>query len=433
MGIGTAIGWTSNITVALKLGYLNDIDMTDDEISWTGSTMNLGAVFSCLPVGFLVDKIGRKPTLLWSVIPFLLGWLIILLGTNMTIIYIGRFLIGLSCGSYSVAVPLYISEIAHSSIRGALGTFFQLFITIGVFYCGVFGYGMPFIPYVTTCFCIPVVVGIILYFQPESPVYYLKKDRLERADETFLILRGEHFDFDDEIDEILKEFDDNIDISFWSKISTKSMRKSMIICLMLMFYQQLSGYCSVMFYSQEIFKHSGSTIDDSYCVILLQSIQVLATFVSTVTIDRFGRKVLLVLSGVFMTISMGFIGLYYSLKDRRILDEDIIKFLGFMPVVSLNVFIIAHSTAFGPIPWIAASEFFSPTIKPRCIAFIASFYWFLALVVTKFHFYFNKDLGADVTSYISCFISFTSIFFVYFGVPETRGKTYNEIQDLLFT
>uniref|UniRef100_A0A6P7F2Y3 Facilitated trehalose transporter Tret1-like n=1 Tax=Diabrotica virgifera virgifera TaxID=50390 RepID=A0A6P7F2Y3_DIAVI len=423
-GMGTAIGWTSNITQDLKEGELNEIDMTDVEIAWIGAMMTLGAILMCIAVGWIVDMIGRKSTVLYSIFPFFIGWLLITCSSEITLTYIGRFLVGIAGGSFCVIVPLYTSEIAHESIRGALGTFFQLSITIGIFYCGVCGFTLPLIGFNISCCVIPLFFGAAFYFQPETPTFSLKQGHIEKAEEAFRRLRGESYDFSEEMKQILSNIER--EQHFWKTLEKRSTKRALIICFMLMFYQQLSGINAIMFYSQEIFYISGSEMRDSHCVMLLQSIQVIATLLSTLTVDWFGRRILLLTSSGFMAFSTTMIGVYFSLKRTGVLSEH--TAFSFVPVMSLNIFIIAYSFGFGPIPWMIPSEMFTPEIKTKCSAMAATFNWTLAFLVTKFYFPISEGIGTDSSFYIFSFISATAIVFVYFVMPETRGKTFAQIQ-----
>ncbi|XP_057662768.1 facilitated trehalose transporter Tret1-like [Diorhabda carinulata] len=426
-GTGTAISWTSNITNDLKDGKLNDIKMGDDEIGWVGSLMTLGAMCMCFPIGWIADLIGRKPTVLLTIIPFTIGWLMILFGSNIVMIYIARFLIGLAGGGFCVMAPMYTSEIAETDIRGTLGTFFQLFITIGILYCGVLGYLLALTAFNVACLVIPIIFGVLFVFQPESPRYDLIKGRTDKAENAYKRLRGKDYDYSGEMKALTADIETEAKLpGFLESMKTKAAKKSTLICFALMFYQQLSGINAVMFYSQEIFRSAGSTLKDSYCTISIQVIQVIATLVASWAVEKFGRKILLMISAFFMALSTGLLGLFFSLKDRELIDD--VSSIGFIPIISLNVFIIAFSLGFGPIPWLASSEMFSPEIKSKCSSAAATFNWFLAFIVTKFYFIFASNLGADVTFYIFTIISATAVVFVLIVVPETKGKTFAEIQ-----
>lgn len=173
---GSFMSWTSP---ALPLLQKHDSvpHVTNEEGSWIGSLLNLGAFCGALPAGLLADKIGRKFTLCILAIPLTGSWLMIAFAGTVTELFAGRFMGGIAIGAVSVVTPMYIAEFADSSIRGALGTLFQLQITIGI----LFGYlagmvgdhrALSFI----SC-ALPLLFLITFSWMPESPIYLLSKNR----------------------------------------------------------------------------------------------------------------------------------------------------------------------------------------------------------------------------------------------------------------
>ena len=140
--------------------------VSDEAESWVGSSLNLGAAAMCIPIGIIINYIGRKGSMLALVIPFLIGWALLIWPQNITMLIIGRAFIGISCGGFCVAAPLFIGEIAHKSIRGTLGSFFQLMITIGILFVYGVGYKASVVLLSIICGIIPIVFGAIFVFMP---------------------------------------------------------------------------------------------------------------------------------------------------------------------------------------------------------------------------------------------------------------------------
>ncbi|CAH1116857.1 unnamed protein product [Phaedon cochleariae] len=432
LGTGTVIGWTSNITDYLKDGKLNDLSMGDSELAWAGASMPFGAMIMCFPIGWMADWLGRKPTVLLTIIPFTIGWLNILMAKHVAMVYVGRILTGIAGGSFCVTAPLYTSEIAQTEIRGTLGTFLQLFITIGILYSNVLGYALPVFIFNIACLIVPLVFGILFFFQPESPVWDLKKGYDEKAQKSFKRFRGEEYDFTGEVQVIRKQIEEEKNMkNFWTAMKSPAAKKATLICFMLMFYQQLCGINAVMFYMKEIFISSGSSLPSHWSVIIVGVVQVIATLFAAWAVEKFGRKILLLISGGVMALSTFLLGLFFSLKNHEVLDEDGIKTIGFLPVLSLIIFILAFSIGYGPIPWLSSSELFSPDIKAKCSSAAGTFNWFLALLVTKFYLDVADSMGNDITFYIFTAISVSGVFFVMIFMPETKGKSFEDIQQEL--
>lgn len=126
--LGTALGWTSPANPKLQNGTEPEYDfiLTEEQASWVGSSLNLGAAAVCIPIGLLINLIGRKWAMLGLVIPFTVGWGLITWAQNLTMLIIARVFIGIAGGAFCVAAPLYIGEIAQKEIRGTLGSYFQV-------------------------------------------------------------------------------------------------------------------------------------------------------------------------------------------------------------------------------------------------------------------------------------------------------------------
>ncbi|XP_060528180.1 facilitated trehalose transporter Tret1-like [Cylas formicarius] len=431
MGTGTVIGWTANINKELEEGALNDI--TTASLNWIGSIMPIGAVVVCIPIGILADLIGRKFTILLTTIPFVLGWALIIFSASAEMIYAGRFFTGMAGGSFCIMAPLYTSEIAETAIRGTLGTFLQLFITIGILYAQVFGYAVSVKALCYLCGIVPIIFAVLYATQPETPVYLMKKGKREKAMKVFEKLRGKQYDPSAEINEIQAEIDkqEALKSEFWTQLKTKQGKRASLICFMLMFYQQFSGINAVMFYSQKIFIAAKSTIEPKICTIIIGAVQICATLFSSWSIDKLGRKILLMLSDGLMALATFLLAIYFLVSERGLASSETVTSLGWLPLISLIVFIIAFSIGMGPIPWLASSEIFPPAIKAKMGAAAGTFNWFLAFLVTVGYGGVAESAGAYTTFFIFTIVSASGVFFILFVMPETKNKSFEEIQEEL--
>jgi MFS family permease len=145
--------------------------ITTDQFSWIGSAMNLGAAAICMPIGTIMGWIGRKLTMLLLIIPFTIGWALIIWAQNVGMMITGRTLVGIAGGAFCVTSPMYIGEIAQKEIRGALGSYFQLMITIGILFVYAVGSGVSVFWLSIICGIIPLVFGAVFSLMPESPTY----------------------------------------------------------------------------------------------------------------------------------------------------------------------------------------------------------------------------------------------------------------------
>jgi MFS family permease len=136
--------------------------------------MNLGAAAICIPIGSIMNLIGRKLTMLLMVLPFTVGWALIIWAQNIGMLITGRALVGMAGGAFCVTSPMYIGEIAQKEIRGALGSYFQLMITIGILFVYAVGVGVNVFWLSVICGIIPLIFGVIFSFMPETPTYLVR-------------------------------------------------------------------------------------------------------------------------------------------------------------------------------------------------------------------------------------------------------------------
>lgn len=432
LSAGVVLGWTSPISDDIKSGKYNHIAVNENEIGWIGSFTTLGALTFGLITGKICDVIGRKSTLILLIIPFGLGWILILWANNLTMLYFGRCITGIAAGACSIAAPLYINEIAQKEIRGALGSYFQLMVTVGILYAYCFGKFLTIDNYTVMCSLVPAAFVCIFIFQPETPLYYLKTNQYDKAVAALKHLRGNNYNVQAEIqalDNSLTATDSSI-----SDIFNRRTVKPMAIVLALMFFQQFGGVNAIIFYTSHIFDEAHVyVLDAKTASIVVAVMQVIATFISSLIVDKAGRKVLLIGSTLVMSISCLLLGLFFSLKYRTAIDSNTMNSLGFLPVLSLCLYIIAFSLGLGPIPWIIPSEIFNSDIKGIATSFVGSFNWFLAFVITKFYLDVETVIGQDTSFYIFAVMCSIGCLFSYFILPETKGKTSEEIQNALNT
>lgn len=430
---GAVLGWTANISTSLEDGDLNDIKITKSDQGWIGSYATLGALISCIPTGILCDYVGRKITMLILVVPFLIGWILIILSNSIGMIFAGRMISGLAGGAFCVAAPLYASEIAEKSIRGALGSYFQLLLTVGILLAYLVSAFVDVFAFTIFCAIVPIVFGVAFVFQPETPVYNMKKGNEKSARAILIRLRGKDYDVDGELRDIkmaLEEAEKN-KVSLTEAFRSVQAKKATLITFALMFFQQLSGINAVIFYAGTIFKEAGTSLKPEHATILVGCFQVIATFVSSIVIDKLGRRILLMGSDVLMAIAGILLGIYFTMKERNLVDEETLVNINFLPIFALSMFIIVFSLGFGPIPWMIASEISPNEIKSTLSSVGGTLNWFLAFIVTKFYGDLTEALHTDVTFYIFSIISIVGTVFVYFVVPETKGKSLEQIQDEL--
>ncbi|KAG5671425.1 hypothetical protein PVAND_001622 [Polypedilum vanderplanki] len=203
--VGTALGWSSPASPRLvEEGQYFPI--TQDQWNWIASIVTVGCAISCIPIGYFMNKIGRKSTMMALVIPFLLGWALIIWAQNFAMMVSGRFFLGLAGGAFCISAPQYSAEIAEKEIRGAIGSFFQLLISLGILFSYVVGAFLSVFWLSVLCGIMPFIFASIFIIMPESPTYLVIKNKNTQAEKSLKWLRGENYNPTQEIDELKAKF-----------------------------------------------------------------------------------------------------------------------------------------------------------------------------------------------------------------------------------
>ncbi|CAG9569171.1 unnamed protein product [Danaus chrysippus] len=396
---GYCLGWTSPINGKLsdnstESGVLDE-PATTEELAWVGSLLNIGAIFGPFVGGFLAGRIGRKWGLLSAIIPFVVGWILIAVVQNIAFLYAARVFWGVGVGMVFTISPMYCAEIATNESRGALGSFLQMFITFG--FLLVYGIG-PFISYLEVAYvgiAFMPVFFITFFFMPETPTYCLLKGDREAAASCLCTIRGRSRDgVEDELNLIESDVKASMEkTATFKDIFRGSNFKAFYISCALQFFQQFSGINAVLFYMTDIFASSGSDLKPAIATIIVGAVQLL-------------------------------LGVFFLLLNN---ESDVVSSISFLPVLCLVVFILSYCVGLGPLPWAILSELMPIEVKAVASPIVTALSWLLAFLVTKFFPSLDRHVGFFMFGGC-CVLSFV---FSLLVVPETKGKSFSEIQIML--
>ncbi|XP_075695804.1 solute carrier family 2, facilitated glucose transporter member 5-like isoform X2 [Rhinoderma darwinii] len=375
-----------------------------DTILWslTVSLYPLGGFFGSLLVGPLVTKIGRKGTLLvnniFSIVPAILMGTSVL-AKSFEVIIASRLVIGICAGLSSNVVPMYLGEMSPKNLRGGIGVMPQLLITIGIVMAQIFGIriilgnpdGWPILLALTG---IPAVVQLIfLPFFPESPRYtLLQKGKEEKAKKALQRLRGWD-DVDGEIKEIYQEDQSEKAegrLSVGNLCTFRPLRWQLISIIVMNMGQQLSGINAVYYYADTIYSQAG--VEDE----IVQ----------------------------YVTVATGSVNVVMTLAATTV------SWMPYLSIACIFIYVIGHAIGPSSIPYVITTEMFRQASRPAAFMVAGSVHWLCNFIVGLIFEYLRKGLG----SY--CFVLFAAIclatfLFIFFVVPETKGKTFLEISQLM--
>ncbi|OXA62848.1 facilitated trehalose transporter Tret1-2 homolog [Folsomia candida] len=427
-GLGTVLAWTSPALESMQKESEEFKEISKESQSWVGAILTLGALFSAPVCGVLMDRIGRKNTMLILSVPFVLGWLLIGYAQNLAMMLCGRFISGFCGGGFSLVAPVFIGETAEDSIRGALGSGFQLMVVLGILFVNTVGSFADWQWLSLICGFVPLVFLISMIFVQESPRYLLMKGKNADASQSLCWFRKKTSS--QEVEDELKIIEISVNESKAEKAKFSDLAlphnlRPSLIMMALMLFQQLSGINAVIFYTTNIFKAAGSDLDGNVSSIIVAGIQVVATLAAVFVVDKLGRRILLTASALIMCIALVALGLFFHLQEN-----GNAKTIGWLPLVSLMVFISAFSIGFGPLPWMMLGELLPPKVKGLVASVATMFNWFLAFLVTKFYQNLLDAVGAPACYWGFAGVCAVGTAFIILIIPETKGKSIDEIQKL---
>ena len=413
---GVLFGYNTAVIAGALLFIKAQFHLSPSMEGWVVSILLLGAVASTSISGVLADKFGRRFTMLLSAFLFLLGCICAAKAPNPAILCLGRFITGLGVGSNSVVAPLYLGEIAPTKIRGSIVTLYSLAITIGI----VVSYAVNYLFATTADWSsmllfggIPAALQLMFsFFLVESPRWLFSQGKTTKAKTLIHTLN---------LQDLVEEPQKPSPLPS-AKSTMTSIRWALTVGILLSFFQQITGINAVIYYAPTIFELTGFSSSETAILATLGigSVNVLATVLAIRILDHLGRRTMLFisLSGMILSLGATILSLYLYKGHAPILSA-----------IALTSYVAFFALGLGPLTWVILSEIYPSTLRGKAIAMALLINWGTNYLLALSFADIMNYLGLELPFFLFLLISIAALLFV-FKIPETRGKSFEEIEKL---
>ncbi|XP_066997593.2 facilitated trehalose transporter Tret1-2 homolog [Anabrus simplex] len=431
---GLVFGFSAVALPQLKNPDSSSLVLGLSEASWFASMSSISTPIGCLLSGWLMDRIGRKKTLIVTELPLIIGWLLICSAVNIEMLYIGRLFVGFGSGMVGAPARVYTSEVTQPHLRGMLSALASVGVSLGVLIEYTFGSFLSWSLLAGINTIIPILSCVLISLMPETPNWLLSKGRTEDARIALNRCRGGACNVDKELNKLVGFVTDNniVQLSGWKDtwkalVKPSSLKPFGILFTYFLIYQ-FSGVNSITFYAVDVFEESGTALDKNFATILLGIIRLVSTIIACVLLRRCGRRPLTMISGIGCGITMLGLGSYmYAAENWKATGQEVI--LTWIPLALIFLFIIASTLGYLVVPWVMIGEVYPTQVRGiagGCTTFIGHFFVFL---VVKTFPLFQELMSNHGTFWLYGAISLTGSIFFYLCLPETKGRSLQEIED----
>ncbi|XP_011624624.1 sugar transport protein 4 [Amborella trichopoda] len=398
------------------------------------SSLYIAGLIASFFASTMTRLFGRRPSMLFGGAVFLAGSAINGAATNVAMLIIGRILLGIGIGFANQSVPLYLSEMAPAKLRGGLNMGFQLAITIGILAANLVNYGTAQIKgsygwrISLALAAVPAIIMTVgAIFLPDTPNSLIERNQPEKAKNMLRKIRGT-----DSIEEEYKNLVEASEASKkvthpWKNILQKKYRPQLVMSIAIPFFQQLTGINVIMFYAPVLFKTIGFADDASLMSAVISGfVNTIATVVSIVTVDRYGRRILFLEGGVQMFISQMIIGVMigkvFGVSGTGSLTKgqaDVVVFL-------ICTYVAAFAWSWGPLGWLVPSEIFPLEIRSAGQSINVSVNLLFTFVIAQVFLTLLCHLKFGLFFFFAGWVLIMTIF-IYIFLPETKNVPIEEM------
>nr|XP_012143664.1 PREDICTED: facilitated trehalose transporter Tret1-like [Megachile rotundata] len=426
-------GWSTPIIP--KFERDDPVRVPSDKLVWVVNLMYVGVGLGSIVPFLLMDRIGRKGTLLFATIPKISAWILIGFANTITQLYAGRILAGVGCGITYAVMPMYLGEVSSKRTRGPLGTLMAVLLNTGMMLAYAIGLWVSRYTMSMISVTIPLVFLVMFIWLPESSVFLTKKNKLTSAERTLQWALGKD-DVVEELEEIKRivASEDSKTVMTFSRsckeMFTKTQNlRAFRIAVIVLSALTLTGATPLLAYQSFIFEEAGFDVPTNVSIVTTGCAIVLAGSVCVMLVRITGKRLLLLISTPICVLSLTIMGIFFGLLSG---GHDVSK-MRWVPSVFLVIYVLGYGLALNPIPLAYVGEIFHVDVKVPAAIFGSLFYAVTTTAVVKFYQVLKESYGTFMPMFSFTVITFLLWLLIYRYVPETEGKTLEEIQTELRT
>lgn len=420
-----------NGSISGSVGFLQSkFELDADGIGWVTSSIIVGCIIGVALAGPLSDAIGRKKVLLLTALIFIFGVLGEALATSPEMLVWFRIIVGIGIGVETTIAPLYIAEVSPAHIRGRLVSLNQLFNCIGNL--AIFSVSAIIASYASEMWNIeygwrvifasgilPAILFLmLLVWVPESPRWLVRKGRTEQGLDILRKINPDEATAREHL-EAIKHTLQNEGTSRLREFFSPRLRRALIIGFCVALFQQITGINAIFYYAPEIFKTAGMDISGAMSfTVLIGMTLVIATLVSMWIIDKVGRRSLLIFGSAGMAVTLSCTGILFRASEPQTT----------LLLICILAYVAIFAVSYGTVAYVIISEIFPGHVRGIAVSIATFALWGGNFFVSRFFPVLVENISAANTFFIFAGISVIAFIFVVAMVPETKGKTLEEIE-----
>lgn len=420
---GLLFGCDIAIIVGAGPFLIQQFGLSDLALGWAFSSLLFGCALGSILAGRLTDRYGRQRMLVWVAALFVLTSIATGTAPNFTVFVVSRFIGGLAVGGVSVLSPLYLAEVAPPAVRGRMGAMYQLSITAGILASYLINYWLRDIGpsnwrwmFISGVF--PSIVFLLaLLWAPETPRFLIRQGKDGEARRLLARMM-------DPAEASAEAVEIELSLAAHSSpeniLRTQALRRALVVGFVLAILIHVSGINTIIDYSPAIFRSAGWKIDAAlFSTFVIGGVNFLFTLISFWTIDRYGRKPLYIIGSLGMAAAL--LGLVAAQAAGH--------FQGPVVLALIGMYIAFFASCIGPVFWTLVPEIFPNRVRGKAMVVPVLTQWVAnAVVVLFFPLAFHRVGTLGTFAFLAC-MSLSQAIFAWRFVPETKGKTLEEIEE----